>query len=60
MKFHPNHATVLSEVLAIKLLPVINCEFSRDTESADDLLAEKLSVADVIVATGLASIHLVK
>jgi hypothetical protein len=43
MKFHPNHATVLSEVLAIKLLPVINCEFSRDTESTDDLLAEKLS-----------------
>jgi hypothetical protein len=40
-KFRSNHATIFSEFLAIELLPVINYELSRDTESADDLLPEK-------------------
>jgi hypothetical protein len=34
---------VLPEILAIKLLPIVNCEFSRHSESVNDLLPEKLS-----------------
>jgi hypothetical protein len=38
-----DHVTVFSEILAIKLLSVINCELSRDTESTNDLLLEEFS-----------------
>jgi hypothetical protein len=42
-KFHYAHATVLHEILAIKLLPIVNCEFSRNFESANGLLLEELA-----------------
>jgi hypothetical protein len=46
MKLCPNCAAILSEILAIKLLPIIDYDFFGYTESADDLLLEEFSDSD--------------
>jgi hypothetical protein len=43
VELHPNNPVVFSEILTIKLFPIVNCEFFGYTESADDLLPEKFS-----------------
>jgi hypothetical protein len=40
-KLRPYRAAVFSEILAIKLLPVINCEFFGYSKFVDDLLPEE-------------------
>jgi hypothetical protein len=40
-KLRPNCAAILSEILAIKLLPIVNSEFLGHTESADNFLPEE-------------------
>jgi hypothetical protein len=40
-KLRPNQVAILSEILAIKVLPIINCEFFGYIKSADDLLPEE-------------------
>jgi hypothetical protein len=42
-KLRPYHVAKLSEILAVKFLPIIDCEFFGYTESADDLLLEEFS-----------------
>ena len=34
--------TEIPEVLAVKLFAVVDCEFGRDSQSADDVLLEEL------------------
>jgi hypothetical protein len=53
--------TEFSEVLVVKLLAVIDCQFGWDSEPTYGILPKKLCVVlDVIVEAALPSIHLVK
>jgi hypothetical protein len=56
-----NGKAEIPEVLAVELFVVVDGEFGRDSEAADNVLPEEfLVVFDVIVDTALASIHFVK
>jgi hypothetical protein len=41
-KLSVNEETEVPEVLAIKLIAIINCELERDSESANNVLLEEL------------------
>jgi hypothetical protein len=56
-----NLVTKSFKCFSINLCSIVNCNGHRHTETANDVLPkELLTVAEVIVATGLASIHFEK
>jgi hypothetical protein len=51
----------ISEVLVVELFAVVDCEFGRDSEAANNVFQKNFCVVfDAMVNTALASIHFVK